>query len=102
MPTTVYGHLRYLVPSDDARRADYLVDLVSYEGQGRCSCADWNTRCWPNIRDDKKARKQCKHIRRARLHLEQFLWKNGFDLSADEIIQEWIRRYGSNNQHDEE
>lgn len=56
--------MRYYVGSEGNPRGSYLVDLLSYEGRGECSCKDWSTRRWPAIRDG--GSDTCKHVRAAR------------------------------------
>lgn len=43
----------------------YLVDLDSYEGNGKCGCWRFENVLEPLVRD-KKLRRRCKHIRAAR------------------------------------
>jgi hypothetical protein len=54
----------------------YDVDLIAYEGNGGCSCKDFNTRCVPNWKENghqivdygttgrpNKKRTQCRHLK---------------------------------------
>jgi hypothetical protein len=97
MPTP-YGHLRLLVASDACDGREYLVDLVSYKGNGRCNCTDFETRCWPLIRDNKAGRRRCKHIHRSRQFISELIKRPGDMLWLDVVIAEWIRRYGPNTE----
>jgi len=41
---------RYYVESWQSRTEPHLVDLTSYHGNGRCSCKDFETNCWRNMK----------------------------------------------------
>lgn len=63
--------LRYYVESSSQPEFPYLVDLSENEGNGACTCADFQARRWPAIRDghDLFTREtSCVHIMAARRH----------------------------------
>lgn len=74
--------LRYFVRSSTTRE-EYLVDLAAYDGNGACTCKDFQCRIEPMLsRGEKPRRTHCKHLRAAREDL------------ANALIQEFIKRYG--------
>lgn len=52
---------RYLVQSDSKPDTENLVDLLSLDLNGECSCEDFRMVKMPNLREGKGAT-QCKHI----------------------------------------
>ena len=77
-------HLRYYVHSETHGDETHVVDLTENQGNGQCSCRDFETRCGPAYhrngknmvhynRDDKGKlnpdRTQCKHIHAVRDYL---------------------------------
>lgn len=74
------GPGRYQVASDKPNTLPYLVDLLAYDGEGQCTCQDWEYRIGKYLRDEVPPEKRfCKHILAAR---EKFL---------DEIIGLMLR-----------
>jgi len=75
--------LRFLVRSSTTSE-EYLVDLAALNGNGSCTCKDFQCRIEPKLsRGQKPPRYLCKHLRAAREHLTNML------------IKEFIRRYPS-------
>lgn len=85
--------LSFHIQSDDPAscrkemgRDYYLVDLSSYDGQGRCDCRDFRCRIEPKLsRGQKPPKRFCKHIIAAR------------DQLLDMFIAEFLRRFGPTN-----
>lgn len=67
----------FAVPSDSRKGTVYRGDLLAEGGFGRCSCTDWGTRRWPNIKPGAEPgtrQTMCKHVQRARRYfLNQLL-----------------------------
>lgn len=91
MTTTAHELLRYTV-TGDTPGAEYLVDLASFDGNGRCNCEDFRIRKEPEIRAAIESRTfhpgdawRCKHIHQCRQHL------------TNQVITEFRRQYGNNN-----
>jgi hypothetical protein len=74
--TTVERYV-YEVRSERNPRVKYRVDIVAEGGATRCSCKDWNTRRWPNIKAGKPHGLRstlCKHgIAARRVFLNEML-----------------------------
>lgn len=64
------GILRYMVPSGRGGE-DYLCELDSYGGNGRCTCRHFTCRCEPLLRGGSPPSDatRCKHLKAARAHL---------------------------------
>lgn len=57
----------YLVESDNPKAPPYLVDLLANDGEGQCTCADWDFRIGKYLRDEMPPEKRfCKHLVAAR------------------------------------
>lgn len=62
--------MRFMVRSWSDSKQWYLVDLEEAGGHGRCSCHNFEMRCWPRWKQDRsegkpKVARRCKHIIRA-------------------------------------
>jgi hypothetical protein len=81
--------MRFHVPSDTYGQPPYLVDLASFNGNGKCTCIDYDTRKRIALRDGEPMglATRCKHIRRGRVYL------------LDKIIQEYITRQRESNKN---
>lgn len=91
MRATHYELFRWQVLSDGGAFS-YLVDLMSFDGNGRCTCEDFTIRKEPTIRAAITSKTftpsdqyRCKHI----LHCRT--------LQLDGFIQEGRRQFGHNN-----
>ena len=52
----------------------YVIDLMAYNGKGRCTCEDWEMRVGPmRSRGIEPIHKSCKHIRLAFQHVGEEL-----------------------------
>jgi hypothetical protein len=62
------GPLRFLVPSDSPDVDPYLVELNTYDGNGKCTCTHFATRIEPYLVRGMQplVDPRCKHIKRAR------------------------------------
>jgi len=84
----VIGELgRFYVESWERPNQPHMVDLLAHQGQGCCSCTDWQTRCRPNQKENPMAfipygtakapnpeRHACRHVTAARsLFLKEIL-----------------------------
>ncbi len=61
----------FKVKSETKKGKDYRVDLLAQNGFGQCSCTDWGTRRWPNMKPGAVAGMRgtaCKHVLAARRH----------------------------------
>lgn len=67
----------FSVSSESRQGVEYRVDLLAEGGYSRCSCTDWNTRRWPNIKAGQPMGTRgtlCKHgILARRFFLNQLL-----------------------------
>jgi len=58
---------RYLVPSSDQGADPYLVDLLAHNGEGECTCKDWQCRIGQHYTaHTSPPRTRCRHIDMAR------------------------------------
>lgn len=109
------GHLRLIgvgrlmVPSEEDPESAYLVDLASYDTNGRCGCRHFETRLWPLIREARAAgtftpsdATRCKHLIHGRRYFTHLIEHPGDYALLDEALREINRRTGGNNHHDEE
>jgi hypothetical protein len=60
--------MRFHVESWTRPTRPHLVDLLAHGGIGECSCADWQSRRWPLIRDGLPGQNRCRHVNAARAH----------------------------------
>lgn len=62
--------LRFWVPSQTTYGKEYLVDLASYRGSGRCDCPHFIFRCQPELSRGAipTTLLRCNHIELARDH----------------------------------
>lgn len=59
----------FLVPSGQNPSVQYRCDLTAENGYGRCSCVDWGTRRWPNVKKGEPMGTRatlCRHLLAAR------------------------------------
>jgi hypothetical protein len=54
---------RFLVTSMTNTGNVHLVDLEEYDGYGECSCEYFNFSIRPQLKENKKPKKQCRHLR---------------------------------------
>jgi hypothetical protein len=72
---------RYYVHSEAKPRNIYVVDLLSNDGIGECTCKWFATTLWPAIRDGKMKIEDtfpvhpCKHLQAAREHFQRDLYR---------------------------
>lgn len=66
---------RFLVKSLTRKDNVHLVDLEEYDGYGECSCEYFSFNIRPKLNQNIKPKKQCRHLRIVKKHLE-FLLKN--------------------------
>lgn len=68
--------MRFHVASRTRPKQPHLVDLLSNNGLSECSCADWQARRWPLIRDGFTENIRCKHVIAARTYFLDHLLVN--------------------------
>lgn len=83
-----YGRARFLVKSHGR---DHLVDLITFDGNGACTCVHFLSRLKPAITEARRLRDfapadcyRCPHIRKCR------------ELLLDRFIVELMKKYPDN------
>lgn len=101
-----FESFRFRVPSSSGE-APYLVDLTSYNGNGKCDCKDFAVRREPELSQRPGQPNRCKHIYRAMLALaDEYIskfphpqkWEDWGTVEkmeiAEKAIKAFIRKFG--------
>ena len=64
---------RFLVKSLTRKDNVHLVDLEEYDGYGECSCEYFSFRIRPELDNNNNPKKQCRHLRIVKQHLDWIL-----------------------------
>jgi hypothetical protein len=87
MKIRIYDSItRYLVESESVKDQENLVDLLSLETNGECSCEDFRMVKMPNLRDG-TGPTQCKHI----LAVRQFFLMSTLALLAKQETEAKVK-----------
>jgi hypothetical protein len=74
------GSMSFRVTSEESPGDEYLVDMGALDGNGFCTCRDFQCRCEPRFVATRKivhygraGRSQCKHLNAVLVHLGQMV-----------------------------